>query len=85
MVAATTVFEKCPAGYEVVNSDYIVNDGYVYVSVKKAEVKSAKVNYYDESAKSRLQRLRWKPTRAATMSWLQLPRFLRSALLATKS
>ena len=33
MVAATTVFEKCPAGYEVVNSDYIVNGGYVYVSV----------------------------------------------------
>ena len=54
MVAATTVFEKCPAGYEVVNSDYIVNDGYVYVSVKKAEVKSAKVNYYDESAKKQI-------------------------------
>ena len=50
MVAATTVFEKCPAGYEVVNSDYIVRDGYVYVTVKKAEVKSAKVSYYDESA-----------------------------------
>ena len=54
MVAATTVSEKCPAGYEVVNSDYIVNGGYVYVSVKKAEVKSAKVNYYDESAKKQI-------------------------------
>ena len=54
MVAATTVFEKCPAGYEVVNSDYIVRDGYVYVSVKKSEVKSAKVNYYDESAKKQI-------------------------------
>ena len=54
MVAATTVFEKCPAGYEVVNSNYIVNGGYVYVSVKKAEVKSAKVNYYDESAKKQI-------------------------------
>ena len=54
MVAATTVFEKCPAGYEVVNSNYIVNGGYVYVSVKKAEVKSAKVNYYDESANKQI-------------------------------
>ena len=54
MVAATTVFEKCPAGYEVVNSDYIVRDGYVYVTVKKAEVKSAKVSYYDESANKQI-------------------------------
>ena len=54
MVAATTVFEKCPAGYEVVNSDYIVRDGYVYVTVKKAEVKSAKVSYYDESAEKQI-------------------------------
>ncbi|MEF2763612.1 MAG: hypothetical protein U0N39_10205, partial [Faecalibacterium prausnitzii] len=54
MVAATTVFEKCPAGYEVVNSNYIVNGGYVYVSVKKAEVKSAKVSYYDESAEKQI-------------------------------
>ena len=54
MVAATTVSEKCPAGYEVVNSDYIVRDGYAYVSVKKAEVKSAKVSYYDESAKKQI-------------------------------
>ena len=54
MVAATTVFEKCPAGYEVVNSDYIVRDGYVYVTVKKAEVKSAKVSYYDESAEKQV-------------------------------
>jgi len=54
MVAATTVFEKCPAGYEIVNSDYIVRDGYVYVTVKKAEVKSAKVSYYDESANKQI-------------------------------
>ena len=54
MVAATTVSEKCPAGYEVVNSDYIVRDGYAYVSVKKAEVKSAKVSYYDESAQKQI-------------------------------
>ena len=54
MVAATTVFEKCPAGYEVVNSDYIVRDGYVYVTVKMAEVKSAKVSYYDESANKQI-------------------------------
>ena len=54
MVAATTVFEKCPAGYEIVNSDYIVRDGYVYVTVKKAEGKSAKVSYYDESANKQI-------------------------------
>ena len=54
MVAATTVFEKCPAGYEIVNSDHIVRDGYVYVTVKKAEVKSAKVSYYDESANKQI-------------------------------
>ena len=47
---ATDVSDKCPAGYEIVSSDYVVRDGYVYVSVKKAEVKKAKVNYFDEEA-----------------------------------
>ena len=55
MVAATTVFEKCPAGYEVVNSDYIVNDGYVYVAVKPVPTtKTIKINYYSEAEKKQI-------------------------------
>ena len=55
MVAATTVFEKCPAGYEVVNSDCIVRDGYVYVAVKPVPTtKTIKINYYSEAEKKQI-------------------------------
>ncbi|WP_425366673.1 hypothetical protein [Gemmiger formicilis] len=55
MVAATTVFEKCPAGYEVVNSNYIVHDGYVYVAVKPVPTtKTIKINYYSEAEKKQI-------------------------------
>ena len=55
MVAATTVFEKCPAGYEVVNSNYIVRDGYVYVAVKPVPTtKTIKINYYSEAEKKQI-------------------------------
>ena len=55
MVAATTVFEKCPAGYEVVNSDYIVRDGYVYVAVKPVPTtKTIKINYYSEEEEKQI-------------------------------
>ena len=58
MVAATTVFEKCPAGYEVVNSNYIVHDGYVYAAVRKvkapATTKTIKINYYSEAEKKQI-------------------------------
>ena len=55
MVAATTVFEKCPAGYEVVNSDCIVRDGYVYVAVKPVPTtKTVKINYYSEAEKKQI-------------------------------
>ena len=59
MVAATTVFEKCPAGYEVVNSDYIVRDGYVYVAVKPVPttktIKTIKINYYSEAEEKQIK------------------------------
>ena len=55
MVAATTVFEKCPAGYEVVNSNYIVHDGYVYVAVKPVPTtKTIKINYYSEAEEKQI-------------------------------
>ena len=55
MVAATTVSEKCPAGYEVVNSNYIVRDGYVYVAVKPVPTtKTIKINYYSEAEKKQI-------------------------------
>ena len=55
MVAATTVFEKCPAGYEVVNSNYIVRDGYVYVAVKPVPTtKTIKINYYSEEEEKQI-------------------------------
>ena len=55
MVAAITVFEKCPAGYEVVNSNYIVHDGYVYVAVKPVPTtKTIKINYYSEAEKKQI-------------------------------
>ena len=42
-----------PAGYEiVVTGDLAINDGYVYVQVRKAEAKTktVKLNFFDEEA-----------------------------------
>ena len=59
MVAATTVSEKCPAGYEVVNSDYIVRDGYVYVAVKPVPTtKTIKINYYSEEENKQISEVK---------------------------
>ena len=44
-----------PAGYTLVNSDCIIRDGYVYVSVAPAEeVQNVKINYYDEDAEKQV-------------------------------
>ena len=67
MVAATTVFEKCPAGYEVVNSDYIVRDGYVYVAVKSVPTtKTIKINYYSEEENKQISEVKMEVAADAT-------------------
>ena len=67
MVAATTVFEKCPAGYEVVNSDYIVRDGYVYVAVKPVPTtKTIKINYYSEEENKQISEVKMEVAADAT-------------------
>ena len=67
MVAATTVFEKCPAGYEVVNSDYIVRDGYVYVAVKPVPTtKTIKINYYSEEENKQIAEVKMEVAADAT-------------------
>ena len=67
MVAATTVFEKCPAGYEVVNSDYIVRDGYVYVAVKPVPTtKTIKINYYSEAEEKQIAEVKMEVAADAT-------------------
>ena len=67
MVAATTVFEKCPAGYEVVNSNYIVRDGYVYVAVKPVPTtKTIKINYYSEEENKQISEVKMEVAADAT-------------------
>ena len=67
MVAATTVSEKCPAGYEVVNSNYIVRDGYVYVAVKPVPTtKTIKINYYSEEENKQISEVKMEVAADAT-------------------